>query len=60
MIAALAGALDTTLADLATDVAEELWASQVIGDRASRLGRASSPNQPGYSPSGPVALARDS
>jgi transcriptional regulator with XRE-family HTH domain len=63
MIAALAGALGTTLADLAAGVTEELRAFQVIGNRASRRERAA---QPGHAsrlgravlpPSGPVALA---
>lgn len=40
MIAALAGALGTTLADLAAEVTEELRAFQVIGGRASRMDRA--------------------
>ncbi|HEX6453688.1 MAG TPA: helix-turn-helix transcriptional regulator [Trebonia sp.] len=53
MIAALAGALGTTLADLAAAVTEELRAFQVIGNRASRLDRASRMGRP----SGPVALA---
>jgi DNA-binding XRE family transcriptional regulator len=53
MIAALAGALGTTLADLAAAVTEELRAFQVIGNRASRLDRASQMGRP----SGPVALA---
>ncbi|MBO0820829.1 MAG: helix-turn-helix transcriptional regulator [Nocardiopsaceae bacterium] len=71
MIAALAGALGSTLADLTTGVAEELQAFQVIGDRASRLDRvsrldrASRPEdraaglnqQTSRSPAGPVALA---
>ena len=53
MIAALAGALGTTLADLAAAVTEELRAFQIIGNRASRLDR---PSRMGR-PSGPVALA---
>ena len=53
MIAALAGALGTTLAGLAAAVTEELRAFQVIGDRASRLDQASRMGRP----SGPVALA---
>jgi transcriptional regulator with XRE-family HTH domain len=63
MIAALAGALDVNLADLLTDAAEEIRAFQAIGDRASRLDRASAGDQAGArdralrQPSGPVALA---
>ena len=53
MIAVMAGALGTTLADLVAAVTEELRAFQVIGNRASRLDRASGMG----SPSGPVALA---
>ena len=57
MIAALAGALDVTLADLLTDAARELRAFQVMGDRMSRLGRATGLNRPASPSSGPVALA---
>jgi transcriptional regulator with XRE-family HTH domain len=53
MIAALAGALGTTLADLAAAVTDELRTFQVIRNRASRLDRASRMSRP----SGPVALA---
>ena len=57
MIAALAGALGTTLADLTSGVADELRAFQVIGDRASRLGRAPGMSGTIRPPSGPVTLA---
>lgn len=57
MIAALAGALGTTLADLAADVTQELRAFQVVGGRASRLDRAVGLGQATHSGSGPVALA---
>jgi transcriptional regulator with XRE-family HTH domain len=61
MIAALAGALDVNLADLLTDAAGEIRTFQAIGDRASRLDRASAGYQTGNQalrqPSGPVALA---
>jgi transcriptional regulator with XRE-family HTH domain len=63
MIAALAGALGTTLADLTAGVTEELRAFQVIRDRASRLdrasqtGRASRMDRAMLPPAGPVVLA---
>ena len=57
MIAALAGALGVTLADLLTDAAGELHALQVIGERMSRLDRTSRVGPVTRSPSGPVALA---
>lgn len=58
MIAALAGALGTTLADLVTGVGEEFRVLQIIGNRHSRIGRAAShPGQPASPSSGPVALA---
>ncbi|MBO0803165.1 MAG: helix-turn-helix transcriptional regulator [Nocardiopsaceae bacterium] len=69
MIAALAGSLGATLADLTADVAGELRAFQVIGNRASRLDRssrmarvsqtsgASGLNRVTRPPSGPVAHA---
>jgi len=67
MIAALAGALDTTLADLTTQVTEDLRHSRSArSDRGARVPRASSvpgapvapggPAAPG-SPGAPVALA---
>jgi transcriptional regulator with XRE-family HTH domain len=63
MIAALAGALGTTLADLTASVTEELRGFQIIGNRLSSLTRATGLNgatglnQAGPSLSGPVALA---
>jgi transcriptional regulator with XRE-family HTH domain len=63
MIAALAGALGTTLADLTASVTDELRGFQIIGNRMSSLTRAAGLNgavglnQAGPSLSGPVALA---
>ena len=61
MIAALAGALDTTLADLTTQVTEDLRGSRSArSDWGARAPRASSapaaPHTPG-APGAPVALA---
>lgn len=56
MIAALAGALGTTIADLVTGVAEEFRVLQVIGNRAARLDRAGArPGGVARPSSGPVA-----
>jgi transcriptional regulator with XRE-family HTH domain len=60
MIAALAGALDVTLADLLTDALGELRALQVVGNRTSSISRTSHAaglNRAGTISSGPVALA---
>ncbi|MCL2585861.1 MAG: helix-turn-helix domain-containing protein [Streptosporangiales bacterium] len=57
MIAALAGALGTTLADLVTGVADEFRVLQVVGGRFSRLDRARGLNRGAGPVSGPVALA---
>jgi transcriptional regulator with XRE-family HTH domain len=57
MIAALAGALDVTVADLMAGTAEDLRRAATIVLSGPLVGRAATAIRPSGRPSGPVALA---